>query len=569
VSEESAPDLQIVATMPERQQWAFASLSTALLVAVVRRWTSWGRDEYAIWPDEPAQLAIARFIGGGTRWNMDDHSVWRPLFGTLLAPVYWFSDDPVTVFHAALDLNAVLGGLAAAVLVYLVRRLTPATPWRGAAIAAMVSLTPAVVFSTNFVFSESLVALLFLGTLLALLRLEGSPTLRNGIVSALLAGAAFGAHSRMLPLTLIALGVIGLAAARRRIAVRDAMTCAVVAIAAASAVSVYTAYVVDRLWDEPSTRNSVGGVKDQLLSGGAVLVSVLGQTWYLLVASLGVVFYGGVILVRAALRDDSPSGPARSDARLVVVVVGSCVALSMAFMADRSRSDQLVYGRYNDAVVTPVLALGLAALIGVIPLRRLAVIAASAAVAIVAAGGALWGLRSDVLSNSNGIEPMILGLQPFATSATSIDVVRISVWAAALTLGLAGVTLAVPERRQAIAVAVAFGLLVALGWVRTDRIIDRSWLDSDGVSAVEELRGGVLSDGVKVDFHLPPGSTSTNRMMLYQFHLPRTEFTVVHDPTAGATSPFVFARVSESGFAEAGGDLIWRDPRGRYGLWER
>ncbi len=555
--------------MTERRVWALASLVAGVIVALARRRTSWGRDEYAIWPDEPAQLAIARFVGGGTRWNMDDHSVWRPLFGTLLAPVYWFTDDPTTVFHLALTLNALLGGIAAALLVYLARRLTPMTPWWGAAIAVLVSLAPASVFSTDFVFSESLVAPLLLATLLGLLRLQQSPTLANGLITALLAGAAFGAHSRMLPLTLITVGVIALAVVRRRMAVRDGVAGVAVAVAAVYLVTVYTAYVVDRLWDEPSTRNSIGGVREQLFSGVPVLVSALGQTWYLLVASLGVVVYGSVVLVRAALRADHPAGPTSIDARLVLLVVGACGALSIAFMSDRWRSDQLVYGRYNDAVVMPVLVVGLAALIGAIPLRRLPAIAAATAIGIVAGGGALWALRSEVLSESNGLEPMILGLQPFATSATSIDVVRISMWAAALTLGLVGLAIAVRGPWRSPVGAGAVTVLLVLGWVRTERIIDRIWDDSGDVSAVEELRDGVLTDGVDVDFYLPPGSTSTNRMMLYQFHLPRTEFTVVNDPVDRATSPYVFARVTGDGFAEADARLVWRDPQGRYGLWER
>lgn len=555
--------------MTERRVWALASLVAGVVVAVARRVTSWGRDEYAIWPDEPAQLAIARFIGGGTRWNMDDHSVWRPLFGTLLAPVYWFTDDPTTVFHVALTLNALLGGTAGALLVYLARRLTPMTPWWGAAVAVLVSLTPAMVFSTDFVFSESLVAPLFLATLLGLLRLQQSPTLAHGLFTALLASAAFGAHSRMLPLTLITLGVIALAVVRRRMAVRDAIAGTAVAVAAVYVVTVYTAYVVDRLWDEPSTRNSVGGVREQLLSGAPVLVSALGQTWYLLVASLGVVVYGSTVLLRAALRPEPPPGPTCIDARLVLLVVGACVALSMVFMSDRWRSDQLVYGRYNDAVVMPVLVVGLAALIGIIPLRRIAATAGVTAIGIVAVGGVLWALRDDVLSESNGLEPMILGLQPFATSATSIDVIRISMWAAALTLGLVGVALAVRGRRHSLAVAGVVGMLLVLGWVRTERIIDRTWDDSGDVSAVEELRVGVLADGIDVDFYLPPGSTSTNRMMLYQFHLPRTRFTVVNDPVDGATSPYVFARLRDDGLAEVGATLVWRDPQGRYGLWKR
>ncbi len=558
-----------IASMSDRRRWALASVAVAFVVTIARRWISRGRDEYAIWPDEPAQLAIARFVGGGTRWNMDNHSVWRPLFGTILAPVYWFTDDPTTVFHTALTLNAVLGGLAAGLLVQVARRLTPLTIRWCAAVALIVSLAPSVIFTADFVFSESLVAPLFLATLLVLLRLHESPTRRDAVLAALLAGAAFGAHSRMLPLTLITIGVIGLAAFRRRMALRDAAIGIATALAAAYAVSAYTSYLVDRIWNQPSTRNSIGGVREQLTSRLPVLVSALGQSWYLLVASIGIVAFGVIALVRAATGPEQPTAPTRGDARLVLVVVGACVALSIVFMSDRWRSDQLVYGRYNDAVVTPVLVVGLAVLIGAIPLQRVVAFGAAIATAVLLGGAGLWALRSDVLSDSNGLEPMILGLQPFATSDTAIDVLRISVWASALAFGLAGISHAARRHARAVVVLAAVGVLVTLAGIRTSTIVDQFWDDSGDISAVEVLRDGVLPDGVAVDFYLPPGSTATSRMMLYQFHLPRTEFTVVHDRADGATSKYVFAKVTGDGFENSGARLVWRDPRGLYGLWER
>lgn len=487
-------------------------------------------------------------------------------------PVYWFTDDPTTVFHTALAFNAVLGGLAAALLVHVARRLTPLTIWWCAAVAVVVSLAPSVIFTADFVFSESLVAPLFLATLLALLRLNESPSLRDAVLAALLGGAAFGAHSRMLPLTLITIGVIGLAAFRRRMALRDAAIGVATALAAAYAVSVYTSYLVDRIWNEPSTRNSIGGVREQLMSGWPVLVSAMGQTWYLLVASIGIVAFGTVALVRSAMgRVDStaPTAPTRGDARLVLVVVGACVALSIVFMSDRWRSDQLVYGRYNDAVVTPVLVVGLAVLLGAIPLRRIVAIAAAIAATILVGGAGLWALCSDFLSDSNGLEPMILGLQPFATSDTAIDVLRISVWASALTFGLAGISRATRRHAREIVVLGTVAALVVLAGIRSSTVIDQFWDDSDDMGAVEVLRDGVLSDGVAVDFYLPQGSTATSRMMLYQFHLPHTEFTVVHDRVDVATSQYVFAKVTGDGFEDSDARLVWRDPRGRYGLWER
>lgn len=556
--------------MNDRRRWALAALATGVIVAVARRWTSRGRDEYAIWPDEPAQLAIARFLGGGTRWNMDDHSVWRPLFGTLLAPAHWFTDDPVTILHVALILNALLGGLAAALLVVVARRLTPLSPWWAAGAAVAVSVAPAALFTTEFVFAESLVAPLFLGTLLALLQLHEVPRLRTGVAAAVLAGAAFGAHSRMLVLMPIVVGVVVLAAVRRRIPRRDAAIVVGVAALAVVAVEVFTRWIVSRLWDEPSTRNSPAGVAEQVVGGPAVLVSAIGQAWYLLVASLGVLAYGLVVMMRRA-RGAEGATPA-GDARIVLVTVGAGFALSVLFMSDRWRSDQLVYGRYNDAIVTPVLVVGVAVLLGAIALPRLLRVGAGAAVATIVGGVVLRSLRSEVLSDSNGLEPMILGLQPFATSATSIDVIRISVVAALLTLGLAAAVTYIPARAgggRAVAI-VGLVVLLAVGWARTNAIVDRFWDDSGDVSAVQQLRTGVLRDGVAVDFHLPPGSTSTNRMMLYQFYLPHTEFTVVNDP-GGATADLVFARLDADADAVADppARLIWADPRGAYGLFRR
>ena len=187
--------------------WPAAGASTALLVTLVRLWTSRGRDEFSLWPDEPAQLAMARFIGGGTRWTMHDHSTWQPGYATLISPVHWFTDDPVTVMHSALAVNAVLGGVAAWLLVLLVRRLTILGPWTAATIAAIIALAPAALFTTEFVWSEPLVAVLFPATLLALLRFGDSPTIARGALAGAFAALAFGTHSRMLPLAVVTIGV--------------------------------------------------------------------------------------------------------------------------------------------------------------------------------------------------------------------------------------------------------------------------------------------------------------------------------------------------------------------------
>ncbi|MGB0113525.1 MAG: glycosyltransferase family 39 protein, partial [Ilumatobacteraceae bacterium] len=350
-----------------RRDRVLAAVTSAAVVFAARLWVSRGHEQFAVWPDEPAQLAIARFVGGGTRWNMHNHSVWRPLFGTLLSPIHWFTDDPATVLQAAFVLNAVLGALAAVLMVVLVRRLTSMSAWWSAVGATLVSLSPAVLLTSNFVFSESLVLPAYLATLVAVLRFHDAPSLRRAALAGVLAGVAFGAHSRMLPLAVAVVGMVVFALVRRRLTWYEAAAGVAVTIVSILSMVLYTSWLVDQLWNVPSDTNSVGEVMDQASNGPALIVSLVGQTWSLLVASVGVIAYGAVALVRSALGvtvstgahvdtpDLGPSGAAgrvsddrsglqRADAIIVLLVAAACIGLSVAFMSDRFRSDQLVYG---------------------------------------------------------------------------------------------------------------------------------------------------------------------------------------------------------------------------------
>jgi hypothetical protein len=139
-----------------------------------------------------------------------------------------------------------------------------------------------------------------------------------------------------------------------------------------------------------------------------------------------------------------------------------------------------------------------------------------------------------------------------------------------LTLFLAAVSLAARNWRQAVVVTAAVFMLGALGATRTDRILSRSEAPPDEVNALETLNDRVPRHVRVVDLYLPANlESSTTRMMLYQFYLPRTEVNFVRDPITGATSPYVFARVTGDGLADSGATLIWRDPNTRYGLWQR
>lgn len=550
-----------------------ALIAVALVVAGVRLWVSRQRTTFSLWPDEVAQLAMARFLGGGNRWTMHNHSTWRPGYSALLSPVHWFIDDPITVFRTAMVLNALLGGIAAAMMFTLARRLTSLGTRGCALVVGVVALSPGALFVTDFVWSESLVVALFLATLVALLRFNDTPTIGSGLATAALAAAAFTTHSRMLPLVAVTIGVAAYAARRRALPPSTAAFVGAAALTATGAGALLTTAVVDRLWDRPAATNSVGEVLDRVTAIGPLLVSAAGQSWYLLVSSLGVVGFGVWGLARG-IRGHDRALPRRGDAVIVAGAVGACVVLSIVFMSARTRPDHVVYGRYDDAVMAPVLIVGIATLVDHLRRRTRATIALATWTSTLLTAVVIVGFRSGPLSNGNGVEPMILGLQPFIDGAESIDVAAITVAASILMVAVAalGAVPTIGHRRttqfSAALVAAAAAVLV-VGGIRTAEVIDVGWNATSGEvdAEIRRLDDEILSGGVAIDYVIPVGSDDTKSLMSYQNSLPDNRFSVVPSPEAG-TARFVLAPI-DSGNGDGRRRLVWTDPSRTVSLWER
>ena len=242
----------------------------ALLVTTARWWTSRGRVVFHIRPDEPGQLAIARFVGRGARWNMFNHSTWRPAYGTLISPTTWFTDDPATMYRAALGVNALLGGASCVLLAVLAARLTGLSRTMCAVLAALAVLAPTVLFTTDWVWSEALVQTTFLVVVLAALRFQDTAAMRWGVVLVLAAALGFATHSRLLPLAAMAGVLIVVAVVRRRLALWRAGALLALQVVALVAVSAYSRYLVERIWDDPAATNTAGGVAGRLGHVGAL-----------------------------------------------------------------------------------------------------------------------------------------------------------------------------------------------------------------------------------------------------------------------------------------------------------
>lgn len=540
-----------------------------LVVAVVRWWVSHERRIVHMTPDEPGQLAISRFMGRGLRWNMFDHSTWRPLYGTLLAPVTWLTDDPTTWYRGGLVLNAVLGGVSCALLAVLGRRLTRwSWPWC-AALATAVALAPALLLTTNWVWSEALVQVTFLGFLLAALRVADTSSWWAGAAMVLCAAAGFATHSRLLVLSVTAAGLVALLAWQRRMPLGRAAALVGVLVVALVAVSRWSQFVVDRVWDAPAPTNTAGGVLARIGKVGPLARTAVGQLWYQLVTTVGFGGLGAITLGRAALRRGRP--PSARDARIVLAAVLPVLALSIVFTTDRWRPDHIVYGRYNDVAMAPVVLVGLAAALRA-SRRRLLVDGAAVAVTTAVCGVVLWATSNEALRATGLLRMMVLGLLPFVETRR-LEVAAVGAAAVVVIVVVAGVLALVRPGHVRLAVGVvAVATLLVLGDRRARPVADGALNTWTSAAVVQEVSGDVLPRGVAVRNRLVqdsavPVNAQRQRAMLYEFYLP---FNTMHREglgEPGEPTPWVFAPVDDQELVTTGAELRWRDPHVAIGLW--
>jgi hypothetical protein len=547
------------------------------LVTAGRWWFTMDRHVFHVAPDEPAQLAVARWLAGRTPWNMFDHATWQPALAILIAPAYWVTDNGAHVVRYALFVNCLLGGIAAALLAVLVHRITNLGPWGSAVIAVLVGLAPSSLSASSFIWAESLVSLMFLATTLALLRYYDTSTFAPGAGAIAAAVGGYAVHSRLLPL----IGTTVLLTVGRELwkhrwthgAGLAAITAALLVIT-----SRWKHWVLTQVWEDPANQNTVGAVWRRVQHPLEVLDSMLGQAWYQMAATFGLATVGATLIAAACVRTGRVPTVA---ARVIAITTVPLLVLSSIFMSDRPRADQFIYGRYNDAVMWPIIAVGLAWLanrfrFGFAPADRW--LAGGTIVVLLTAGWGIDRLHGDFIEESYGVRGMIAGLLAYVDGSDTLHIWRVTLITTSLALlALAFVTIADwagSGRWGVVAVASVLALVFAVvGVQRTQDVADRrlnGWEASSPVQEVDEL----VPAGATLAVRTIPSSqdpvvdwtTQRQRYQVYQFYL--ADRIVLRDHGLDDDiGPYVFAPLGTDDLVEAGAALLWTDPSVRIGLW--
>jgi hypothetical protein len=294
-----------------------------------------------------------------------------------------------------------------------------------------------------------------------------SPRTAHLVASSVVAGAAPFVHGRLGLVPLIWLGVV--LTWRRRLRPTTVAAAAAVTILTVVALSSLDSVVGGRLWTdaEPALAGGPGAWFSRSSFWSTLIVTTVGQLWYVVVSSVGLAVAGVVLLARMVVR---PSRPGERAAGVsVLVLVGSNIAVSCVVMAgflhttggqagvtlSTPRWDHMIYGRYNDAAIVVLSAVGVLWCWRLVDRGRAVQLFGGAALASVL-GAVVVGARMASLELDGSFPPNFAGLSALPVARTDPDLLA---WTVAGVLVMALLGAAVRTGRRAVVVVVATWLV--------------------------------------------------------------------------------------------------------------
>lgn len=315
--------------------------------------------------DEIGYLDNARAIAGGVPGQLEIAPFYRGGYSLLIAPLVSLGSSPTFTYHLILIVNALLAAAVLPLLYILLTRFVgaPSTVAFWASLAGAVY--PALTVLSQVAMSENLLFPLVLVWLIAFAGLVSRPSPRHEILWGVGLGVATGAlwavHTRMVVALAFAVVALLWLGARRQL--RPATVAAALAVIALAVLGTHA------LDDFLANHNYGGSTPDELsermdaLGSAAgirtVIANLVGQTWYLVVASFGLAAVVALDFARRCRRRVATEPPLPVVGILLTLTVLLLLISASAF-PERTRPDMLIYGRYTEVVAPALVAVGLA-----------------------------------------------------------------------------------------------------------------------------------------------------------------------------------------------------------------
>jgi hypothetical protein len=322
-------------------------------------------------PDESAYLIAARVMSGGVTADFSYSTLYPAGYPLLIAPVFWFTHNPVTVYHAVLlGINAPLSALVMPLGYVACRRLGLERPW-AFGVAMVAALLPAALFYSQYAMTDAIFPVLVLGWLLAVHSWLTARSLPGQYVaavgSALLAGYAYAVHSRG-AIMVAGLFVVGVFVFWRRLVPRRTAVAAAVALCLPLGAARLLNQHLSSVMYPNGPRTLAGEALIRLRSvHGVVFVleMAIGQLWRFVLDGWGVTGLGLAfavfVVVRRSVRDEVRIMAALAAGVALVTAVTSPAALPP------TQPQAWASGRYLDGLVVAFFLVGAAVLLRAAP----------------------------------------------------------------------------------------------------------------------------------------------------------------------------------------------------------
>jgi len=396
-------------------------------------------------PDETAYLVAARVLAGGPAADLSNSTMYPGGYPLLLTPVYWFTSNPTTVYHAVLVINAMISAAILPLGYLACRRLGLGRP-AAYGVATVAALVPAGFFYSEYAMTDAVFPVITLAWLLTThtwLNLSSASSASSArgryaaaAGSALLAGYACAVHSRGLVLLAGYAAVGAFILWRRRGARLSVAAAALTALVTTGAGWLLNRYLSAAIYPE-GTRSLSGQLRTSLGSSiGAIHVFEMaaGQLWRLVLDSWGIAGIGLVAALALVVRRD-----VRSDLRIMAalsVAVTTVIACTAPAALPPNTSQTWASGRYLDGMIVLFFLAGAVVLLRARLRQIVACACGAAALAVLAAvtvaiyAGTSLG-TSGFGAGFNFAEPAVLTQnwhQANVALATAVTLGLLAVW---------------------------------------------------------------------------------------------------------------------------------------------
>jgi len=350
----------------QARRWGLLLIAGWLVQAGLRAWLSRSQVVPLAAPDESAYLIAARVLAGGVPANFSYSTLYPVGYPLLITPVFWFTHNPVTVYHAVLVINAAISAAVMPLGYLACRRLRLDRP-AAFGVAMVAALLPAALFYSQYAMTDAIYPVIVLGWLLATRSWLTARSVRGqyaaAIGSALLAGYAYAVHSRG-AVMVAGYVVVGALVAWRRLVPRGTALAAAAALCLPlGAGALLNRYLSSTMYPVgPRTLAGEALIRLHSVHGVVfVLEMAAGQLWRFVLDSWGVAGLGLAAAVVVVFRRG-----ARTDVRIMAGLAAGVTLVTVGVSPaglPPTQPQAWASGRYLDGVLIAFFLVGAAVLL--------------------------------------------------------------------------------------------------------------------------------------------------------------------------------------------------------------